>query len=120
MVADEIILQWEGREIVLLDDIRKLKHWWRRRRRQGRKMNLYFTFVSIPDMFSALPVKKSAQINFVVQEINSIGKYEELAVVAFVLKQTRRTGSFHVPVLQRTAMLCTKVYNALAPQLVCS
>ena len=31
-----------------------------------------------------------------------------------------RTWSFHVVVLQRTAMKCTKIYNALAELLFCS
>ena len=44
---------------------------------------------------------------------NSKWKYENLAAVALsVFRRRRRTWSFRVAVLQRTAKKCTKIYNA--------
>ena len=38
----------------------------------------------------------------------------------FKILRQRRIWSFHVPVLQRTAKKCTKIYNARAQPLICS
>ena len=38
----------------------------------------------------------------------------------FTFFKQRRIWSFHVPVLQKTAKKCTKIYNARAQLLICS
>ena len=50
---------------------------------------------------------------------NSKWKYEKLAVPS-TFRRRRRTWLFHAVVLQRTAMKCTKLYNARAQRLCCS
>jgi len=84
------------------------------------KMNLYFTceFRDCLDLFStpmALKTCSTCNDNVKFQmEIRKISRRRSRS------PRPRRTWSFHVVVLQRTAKKCTKSYNARAQPLFCS
>ena len=65
--------------------------------------------------------KKLLQTKYVMPAVNYIRKSKIFAVVAYVFqKKIRKTWSFHVVVLQRTATKCTEIYNTRAQLLFCS
>ena len=65
-------------------------------------------------------LQERAQAKFARQGFVPHGNMKHLDIVVISLSGLRRTWSFHVVTLQKTAMKCTNIYNARAQPLLFS